>query len=78
MAAIEGLYTALGLHLAQQRRQQGVTQDALARELGLPRTAISNIERGRQRLLIHTFFGYARVLKMRPTELLEAFSGQVP
>jgi transcriptional regulator with XRE-family HTH domain len=38
----------LGRRIAEERRRAGVTQDELARALGLERTAVTRIEQGRQ------------------------------
>lgn len=47
-----------------------MSQAILARAIGLTRTSISNIESGRQKLLLHTFLAICIALGMKPNELL--------
>jgi transcriptional regulator with XRE-family HTH domain len=47
-----------------------VSQADLAAAVGLTRTSISNIEKGRQKMLVHTFLDIARALGIEPLELL--------
>lgn len=51
-------------------RGKGLSQEALAAAVGLTRTSISNIEKGRQRLLLHTLVDLAATLKVTPASLL--------
>src|SRR5437879_2601330 len=43
----------------RSRRGKKLSQEALASAVGLTRTSISNIEKGRQRLLLHTLVDVA-------------------
>jgi transcriptional regulator with XRE-family HTH domain len=52
------------------RERAGLTQEDLAREVGLTRTSITNIERGRQKLLIHALFAIAQALGVPAVSLL--------
>ena len=45
-------------------------QEDLAARVSLTRTSIVNIEKGRQKLLIHTLILIGRALKVGPTQLL--------
>lgn len=49
-----------------------MTQEALAAKTGgvLSRSAVANIENGRQRVAIHHLFLIARALEVEPAELL--------
>jgi transcriptional regulator with XRE-family HTH domain len=47
-----------------------VTQEELARRIHLKRTSITNIEKGRQKLLVHTLFDIAAALDIPPTALI--------
>ncbi len=49
---------------------QNVTQENLAKLVGLTRTSLTNIEKGRQKILLHTFADLASALGVRPAELL--------
>lgn len=64
------LYARIGLHVKEAREAQGMTQPELARKIRLARTSITNIEAGRQRMLIHTLAEIAEVLGVRVEHLL--------
>ena len=51
-------------------RGKDLSQEALACAVGLTRTSISNIENGRQRLLLHTLADIAAALKVDAASLL--------
>ncbi len=52
------------------RERAGLTQDALAARVSLSRTSVTNIEKGRQKVLLHTFWGLADALGVAPAVLL--------
>lgn len=69
------LYIEIGRRIRDQRirgRRDGkkITQEYLARALGITRAAVSNIETGKQQIYIHTLFRIADVLKIDITNLL--------
>jgi transcriptional regulator with XRE-family HTH domain len=64
------LYARLGKRIRETREHRGLTQKALASLVHLTRTSITNIERGKQKLLVHTLADVARVLGVAPGELL--------
>lgn len=70
MAGIEPIYPKIGRKIEKLREEQGVTQEALAFALGLTRAAVSSIERGKQRVLIHQLIIIASALKVSTLELL--------
>lgn len=47
-----------------------MTQEDLGTAVSLTRTSITNIERGRQKLLLHTLASIADVLRIAPADLL--------
>jgi len=49
-----------------------MSQETLARAIGLTRTTVVNIESGKQQLLLHTFVEIARALAIEPRELIPA------
>src|SRR5260370_37293220 len=53
------LYVAIGGRIRAARERVGLTQEALGELVGLGRTSITNIERGRQRMTVHTLLGLA-------------------
>ena len=63
-------YRRFGQALRQARRAAGLSQADLAVAIKLARTSVSNIEQGRQKVLLHTFAEMLRVLKAQPSELL--------
>ncbi len=63
-------YRQVGERIRKERLARKVSQEALAMTVGLKRTSISNIEKGRQKLLLHTFYEIAETLKAQPTVLL--------
>jgi transcriptional regulator with XRE-family HTH domain len=56
----------------RSRRGKNLSQEALASAIGLTRTSISNIEKGRQKMLLHTFADIADALKVDAVSLLPA------
>jgi transcriptional regulator with XRE-family HTH domain len=69
------LYALVGRRVREAREKQGLTQKALASLLSLTRTSVTNIERGKQKLLLHTLVELAQALHIPPVELLGEFAG---
>ena len=65
-------YQRFGRQLRQARKSAGLSQADLAVAIKLTRTSISNIEQGRQKVLLHTFVELLHVLNMQSAELLPA------
>ena len=70
MKPIESVYKLFGLKVEQIRLAIGVTQDALGKSVGLTRTSINNIERGRQRILLADVERFANALHTSPKHLM--------
>jgi transcriptional regulator with XRE-family HTH domain len=66
------LYSAVGLQIREIRIEKGITQEALAKKVKLTRTSLTNIEKGRQKLLLHTLMDIASALDAPAAELLRA------
>jgi transcriptional regulator with XRE-family HTH domain len=65
------LYGAFGkLMRLHREKREGMTQEKLGRLVGLSRTSITNIEKGRQHVSLHQLFAIAEALKVRPEALL--------
>lgn len=64
------LYREVGQKIREIREQKGMTQAKLAETVSLTRTSITNVERGRQKLFVHTLFDIAAALGTEPSELL--------
>lgn len=67
---IDGLYKQFGKRLRQFRRAAKLTQAQVAEHVGLTRTSITNIEHGRQHLMLHQLVLLASAVKVSPTQLL--------
>jgi transcriptional regulator with XRE-family HTH domain len=63
-------YTEFGRRIRAARERAGLTQDALAARVSLSRTSVTNIERGRQKVLLHTFCDLAAALGVAPEAFL--------
>ncbi len=64
------IYEIIGENIKSRRKEKGYNQDCLGKLVGLNRSSITNIESGRQRLLAHTLFELANVLKCEAKDLL--------
>jgi DNA-binding XRE family transcriptional regulator len=68
---VDQFYHDVGLLIRDARKKaNNMTQEALALSVGLTRTSLTNVEKGRQKLLLHTFTQIAVVLSVQPTDLL--------
>jgi len=63
-------YETLGARLKARREEIHLRQAELAESVGLSRTSITNIERGRQRLFLDQFAEICRNLKVVPAEMI--------
>jgi transcriptional regulator with XRE-family HTH domain len=66
----DSFYSEVGARIGELRRKSAMKQETLAGALGLTRTSVANIEKGRQRLLLHTFVKIAAELNVEPKALL--------
>src|SRR6266536_483215 len=64
------IYQAVGERIRAERKRLKITQDELASEVGLTRTSITNLEKGKQKLLLHTLVQIADYLGTSPARLL--------
>lgn len=67
-------YEHLGERLRERRQSKRVTQEDLAQVLGLNRTTVVNIEKGRQRLAVHQLVQIADHLGCTPGELIPSLA----
>src|SRR5579863_357432 len=69
---IEAFYPELGARIQSVRNRRGVTQQQLGLRLNPPNTRvlISNIESGKQRVLLHTLAQIATALEVTIEDLL--------
>ncbi|MBI3271441.1 MAG: helix-turn-helix transcriptional regulator [Planctomycetes bacterium] len=66
----EGFCKEVGLRIRQARSRANLTQEDLGDAVKLTRTSITNIERGRQRLLVLTLAKIAEALRVAPSTLI--------
>jgi transcriptional regulator with XRE-family HTH domain len=71
---ITRFYRSLGQAIRRVRRKASVTQAALGEAVGLSRTSITNLERGRQHIPTHILIAIGRSLNTDPRELLPSAS----
>ncbi len=68
--APEAVYSLVGARLAELREERGVSQGELGTFAGLTRASVANIEKGRQRVLIHQLYLFADYLRISLDDLL--------
>lgn len=70
MISQDRLYSMIGEQLKSHREQRDMTQAELAQLVGLERTSITNIERGKQKLPLHVLFGICDSLGVSASDVL--------
>lgn len=63
-------YKAVGTRIRQIRLEQHLTQEALAEEIGISTSHVSNIETGTKQISLSTLIKVANILKVSVDELL--------
>ncbi|MBU2015926.1 MAG: helix-turn-helix domain-containing protein [Alphaproteobacteria bacterium] len=58
------IYRAFGLAVAKRRADIEKTQERVAKEVGLSRASLANIERGKQRVFLHQILALADALEL--------------
>lgn len=66
----ERLYITVGKLIRRARETVNLSQEDLSSQLGLTRTSISNFERGKQHIQIHTLYQIADILNVPVSDLL--------
>lgn len=74
----QGFYEEVGRRIrdARKRRKPPLTQQGLADLVSLTRTSITNVEKGRQKFLLHTLADIAAALQVDPASLLPQSDGE--
>jgi transcriptional regulator with XRE-family HTH domain len=67
---VADFYEQFGRRLRNARLDLGLNQQALGHRVGLQRSSISNIEKGRQRVQLHMLLEFAGALDVPPAKLL--------
>jgi transcriptional regulator with XRE-family HTH domain len=65
------LSRAVGELLAARRNELGLTQEKVAQSMRIQRTSLSNIESGKQVLLLDVFYDLCKELSVSPTDILD-------
>lgn len=68
--SVPDVYRLVGERIRGERNRRNLTQEELATRVRLKRTSITNIEKGRQKLLLHTFVEIAAALSISPRDLI--------
>jgi len=68
----EEFYAEVGRRVKKARKLRMLTQESLASLVSLTRTSITNIEKGRQKILLHTLDDLAKALRVDYASLLPA------
>jgi transcriptional regulator with XRE-family HTH domain len=64
------IYKVIGAIIRAKRKKLGLKQENLASELRISRGSLANIETGRQNMLVHQLYIFAKALKLSPADLL--------
>jgi DNA-binding XRE family transcriptional regulator len=68
----EPVYVSFGGIVKARRIALGLTQEQLGEIVGLSRTSVTNIEIGRQRVLLSDLFDFARAFGVSPKTIFNA------
>ena len=68
----EPIYVSFGEIVKARRIALGLTQEQLGEIVGLSRTSVTNIEIGRQRVLLSDLFDFARAFGVSPKTIFNA------
>lgn len=68
---VESIYRVIGARIATVRKVLALTQADLARRAGISRPSLANIERGRQRILLHQIVIFAKAFGSTPSALMK-------
>jgi transcriptional regulator with XRE-family HTH domain len=69
-ARLSAIYQEIGNRISRARKKTKLSQHELAGRIGLQRTSVTNIEKGRQKIMVHTLVEIARHLNVSPEKLL--------
>lgn len=69
-ASVEPVYLVLAELVREMRERLGITQAELAQRLGVTRASVSNLESGRQRVMLHDLPKFAWALEIPVNDLV--------
>ncbi|TCW64252.1 helix-turn-helix transcriptional regulator [Burkholderia sp. SRS-25] len=67
---MDKFYEEFGRALRERRIKANLTQDDVASKVGLGRTSVTNIEKGRQQVSLHMLYQLADAVDAEPSSLL--------
>lgn len=67
---VNRLYTALGNRIKEKRESKGISQTDFSSYIGISRSSLVNIEKGRQRTPLHVIYSIAETLGISVLELM--------
>lgn len=67
---VERIYEEFGQQLKVARKRAGLTQKEVASRVGLSRTSVTNIEKGRQHVALHQVFLLAEAIGCSARDLM--------
>ena len=59
---VDRLYGIIGHRLRSSRQKKQISQDAVAKQLRVRRSSVTNFEHGRQRFPLHHVYAYAEFI----------------
>lgn len=68
--SVDPIYRHIGAIIKKRRQTLKVKQEVLAGQLSISRGSLSNIETGRQSILVHQLYRFADALQLSPHDLL--------
>lgn len=74
----EAIYVLIGQRIHDCRKGKNMSQETLASKIGQSRVSIVQIERGKQRLTLHTFYEIANALDMTIQDILGNMPNDLP
>lgn len=70
-------WVAFGKAIRHLRSEAGLTQEALAHEVGISSNYLSDVERGRRNITVNLLFNLAAGLAVAPGDLFAIFASEV-
>ncbi|MFD2420395.1 helix-turn-helix domain-containing protein [Amycolatopsis pigmentata] len=74
---MDHFYEQFGARIRRVRQQAGINQEELGHRVGLNRSSISNVEKGRQRVPLHMIMEFAEALDVPAATLLPGDTTQL-
>ena len=68
----DSIYRHIGEVIKTRRKAltPSLTQESLAQRLGISRASLANIEIGRQSVMVHQLYAFAKILNLPPSDFL--------